>query len=108
MGVVILRRIGKGQSPFRAGRDHLHHVLIAAGMLPGTAVLLIHAIALALATAGFAAWRAGVPDYVMFYGFIALLGGSYALSWRWRRVIRRVRRWKHSLMARSSDKIASS
>jgi UDP-GlcNAc:undecaprenyl-phosphate GlcNAc-1-phosphate transferase len=49
MGVVILRRIGngKGQSPFTAGRDHFRHVLIATGMPPGTAVLLIHAIALA-------------------------------------------------------------
>ena len=43
MGVVILRRIGngKGQSPFTAGRDHFHHVLIATGMPPGTAVLLM-------------------------------------------------------------------
>jgi UDP-GlcNAc:undecaprenyl-phosphate GlcNAc-1-phosphate transferase len=92
MGVVILRRIGKGQSPFRAGRDHFHHVLIATGMPPGTAVLLIHAIALTLATAGFVAWRLGVSDYWMFYAFVALLACSYALSWRWRRVIRAVRR----------------
>jgi UDP-GlcNAc:undecaprenyl-phosphate/decaprenyl-phosphate GlcNAc-1-phosphate transferase len=92
MGVVILRRIGKGQSPFRAGRDHFHHVLIATGLPPGTAVLLIHAIALALATAGFIAWRLGVSDSWMFYAFIALLAGSYVLSWRWRQVIRAVRR----------------
>ena len=108
MGVVIVRRIGKGQSPFTAGRDHLHHVLIATGMPPGTAVLLIHAIALALATAGFVAWRLKVSDYWMFYAFMALLAGSYALSWRWPQVIRRVRRWKRSAMARSSVKIASS
>ena len=108
MSVVIMRRIGKGQNPFTAGRDHFHHVLIATGMPPGTAVLLIHAIALALATAGFVAWRLGVSDYWMFYAFIALLAGCYALSWSWPRVIRRVRRWKRSATVRSSDKIASS
>ncbi|MEX0958169.1 MAG: MraY family glycosyltransferase [Burkholderiales bacterium] len=92
MGVVILRRLGKGKSPFSAGRDHFHHVLIAAGMPPGTAVLLIYAVALALGAIGFYAWHAGVPDYWMFYGFLALLAGCYALSWRWVRIVRSVRR----------------
>ena len=92
MGVVILRRIGRGQSPFRAGRDHFHHVLIATGMPPAKAVRLMLALALALAATGFAAWRADVPDYVMFYAFIALLAGSYAISWRWLRIVRWVRR----------------
>jgi UDP-GlcNAc:undecaprenyl-phosphate GlcNAc-1-phosphate transferase len=92
MGVVIGRRLGRGQSPFRAGRDHLHHVLIAAGLPPGTAVLLMHAIALALAAVGFFAWRAGVPDFVMFYAFLVLLAGSYVLSWSWPNLVRRVRR----------------
>jgi UDP-GlcNAc:undecaprenyl-phosphate GlcNAc-1-phosphate transferase len=92
MGVVILRRIGRGQSPFRAGRDHFHHVLIAAGMRPAVAVLFIHAIALALAAAGFVAWRAGVPEAAMFYAFLFLLAASYLLSGRWRWVIRRIRR----------------
>jgi UDP-GlcNAc:undecaprenyl-phosphate GlcNAc-1-phosphate transferase len=94
MGVVIGRRIGRGHSPFKAARDHLHHVVIAAGLAPGTAVLLIHAIAVALAAIAFVAWRAGVPDFVMFYGFLVLLAASYLVSWKWRRVLRIVRRWR--------------
>jgi UDP-GlcNAc:undecaprenyl-phosphate GlcNAc-1-phosphate transferase len=47
MGVVIARRLGRGQSPLRAGRDHFHHALIATGVPPSTAVLLIHALVLA-------------------------------------------------------------
>ena len=90
MGVVILRRAGRRQSPFRGGRDHFHHVLIATGMPPAMAVLLM--LALTLAAAGFVAWRAGVPDYVMFYASIALLVGSYAISFRWLRIVRWVRR----------------
>ena len=88
MAVVIARRIGRGQSPFKAGRDHLHHVLIAAGLTPAVSVLAILSLALGLGAVGFLSWRAGVPDYWMFYLFIALLLSCYALSFRWRRIIR--------------------
>ncbi|HUF21589.1 MAG TPA: MraY family glycosyltransferase [Burkholderiales bacterium] len=107
MGVVILRRLGKGKSPFSAGRDHFHHVLIAAGLPPGSAVLLIYAIALALGALGFFAWRAGVPEYWMFYGFLALLGACYALSWRWVRVIRFSRRRRRHLQTGVAAKVTA-
>jgi UDP-GlcNAc:undecaprenyl-phosphate GlcNAc-1-phosphate transferase len=90
MGVVIARRIGRGQSPFKAGRDHLHHVLIAAGLAPAVAVLAILALSLGLGAAGFLAWRAGVSDCLMFYVFIGVLAGSYLLSFRWRHIIHRI------------------
>ena len=96
MAVVIVRRISRGHSPFRAGRDHLHHMLIAAGMSPGTAVLLVLLLALVFAATGFFAWRTGVPEPWLFYGFIALLVISGAVSWRWPRIamyVRRRRRW---------------
>lgn len=55
---VIIRRIGRGQSPFRGGRDHLHHLLLDKGWSPRqiiglTAVLgtAFGAIALFLNTA---------------------------------------------------------
>ncbi len=108
MGVVIVRRLSRGQSPFQAGRDHLHHVLIAAGLPPHTAVLGIHALALALGAAGFLAWRTGVPQHWMFYGFLALLAASCALSWKQRRLIRCIRRWKRRAAAVPSSRIAAS
>jgi UDP-GlcNAc:undecaprenyl-phosphate GlcNAc-1-phosphate transferase len=96
MGVVIARRLARGHSPFRAGRDHLHHMLIAAGMSPGAAVLLVLFLGLALAATGFFAWRAGVPEYWLFFGFVALLVLSSVLSWRWPRLARRFRRRQRS------------
>lgn len=109
MAVVILRRLGRGHSPFRAGRDHFHHMLIAAGLPPGVAVLLILALALALASIGFFAWRARVPEYWLFFGFLGLLAVSYALSWQWLKIARslrrRQRRWA---AAASSNRIAAS
>lgn len=92
MGVVIIRRVARGHSPFRAGRDHFHHMLIGAGMPPGRAVLLVLLLALALAATGFFAWRAGVPEYWLFYGFIALMAISSVLSWHWPRIAIRLRR----------------
>jgi UDP-GlcNAc:undecaprenyl-phosphate GlcNAc-1-phosphate transferase len=92
MGVVIFRRVARGHSPFRAGRDHFHHMLIGAGMPPGRAVLLVLLLALALAATGFFAWRAGVPEYWLFYGFIALMAISSMLSWHWPRIAIRLRR----------------
>lgn len=108
MGVVIVRRLSRGQSPFKAGRDHFHHVLIAAGLPPQTAVLIIHALALALGAAGFTAWRAGVPQHWMFYAFIGLLAACCALSWKQRRFVRHIRRLKRHAAARSSSRIAPS
>ena len=92
MGVVIVRRLGRGHSPLRAGRDHFHHVLIATGMPPGTAVLVILALGLAFASFGFVAWRAAVPDYVMFYAFVVLFAASYGFSRHWVRIVRWLRR----------------
>lgn len=93
MGVVIVRRLVRKQSPFTAGRDHLHHVLIAAGLPPAVAVLAILALSLGMGAIGFLAWRAGVADYLMFYAFVAILGISLPLSWQWRRILRRCKRW---------------
>lgn len=92
MAVVIIRRLSRGQSPFRAGRDHFHHMLIAAGFSPSTTVLIILALSLALAAGGFLAWRAGMPQHLMFYAFVALLAVSCMLSWQWKRLVRRLRR----------------
>ncbi len=108
MAVVILRRLIRGHSPVRAGRDHFHHMLIAAGILPGAAVLVVLSLALALAAGGFVAWRAGVPESLLFYVFLVMLGFSCALSWRWTRIARHLRRRWRWARAASSNRIAPS
>jgi UDP-GlcNAc:undecaprenyl-phosphate GlcNAc-1-phosphate transferase len=69
---LMLRRIQKGESPFHPGRDHLHHVLLRVGYTEGQVVLFIHALAVILGLVGFFGWRFGVPDAVLFYGFVGL------------------------------------
>jgi len=61
-----------GQSPFRADRTHLHHVLIDLGMPVGRAVALILLISFVLAAAGVAGWALRVQEHHMFYTAMAV------------------------------------
>jgi UDP-GlcNAc:undecaprenyl-phosphate GlcNAc-1-phosphate transferase len=42
---AALRRLRRGLSPFSADREHLHHLLVAAGFSHRTAVLILYALA---------------------------------------------------------------
>ena len=97
MGIVIVRRLLRGHSPFRAGRDHFHHMLIAAGMPAGVAVLVVLLLSSLLAATGFFSWRAGVPEYWLFAGFVGMLLFSAALSSRWTRIAMYLRRRRRAV-----------
>jgi UDP-GlcNAc:undecaprenyl-phosphate GlcNAc-1-phosphate transferase len=89
---LMIRRVLKGRSPFEADREHLHHILQRAGFTPGQTVFIVYALALLLAGVGVAGWWLGVPEYVMFYGFMALYGlYFYAVLHAWK-LMKRVRR----------------
>ncbi|MBE0622358.1 MAG: undecaprenyl/decaprenyl-phosphate alpha-N-acetylglucosaminyl 1-phosphate transferase [Burkholderiales bacterium] len=65
--VCMSRRLLRGQSPFRADRTHLHHILIDLGLPVARAVALILLLAFVLAGMGVAGWALRVPEHVMFY-----------------------------------------
>jgi len=89
---LMIRRVRKGRSPFDADREHLHHILQRAGFTPGQTVAIVYALSLLLAAVGVAGWWAGLPEYVMFYGFIALFGlYLYGVLHAWK-LMKRVRR----------------
>jgi UDP-GlcNAc:undecaprenyl-phosphate GlcNAc-1-phosphate transferase len=98
----MIRRVLKGRSPFEAARNHLHHILQRAGFTPGQTVAIMYALALLLAATGVAGWWLGLPEYVMFYGFMALFGVYlYGMVHAWK-LMRRVRRL-HDRMARAGS-----
>ena len=70
--VCMVRRMLRGQSPFRGDRTHLHHILIDLGMPVARAVALILLLAFALGSAGIAGWALRVPEHVMFYTAMAV------------------------------------
>ncbi|MBW4061340.1 undecaprenyl/decaprenyl-phosphate alpha-N-acetylglucosaminyl 1-phosphate transferase [Candidatus Saccharibacteria bacterium] len=53
---AVTRRIAKGKSPFRADRQHFHHLLLDAGLSQRQAVLTLYAVATVF---GLVALRAG-------------------------------------------------
>jgi len=83
---VTARRLREGRPPMAAGRDHLHHLLRARGMSVARVALLETALAAAMGLAGVTGWRLGVPDWIMFAGFIvAGLTYHHAIRIAWQR-----------------------
>lgn len=76
---LLVRRALRGRSPFRADRRHLHHILLALGVSPGRTVAFLVLLALVLGAAGLAAEAQKVPEFVMFYLYMAGLVG-YAVA----------------------------
>lgn len=78
MAAIMMRRIKRGASPFEPDREHLHHIFQRLGFSPFMTTLSIFCLSAVLAAVGVIGDLIGVPDYMMFYGFIALFIGYYA------------------------------
>ena len=70
---VMLRRVLRGKNPFAGDREHLHHLLLNAGLTIPQTVAVIAALSVAFGAIAVAAERYGVPAYRMFYVYLALL-----------------------------------
>ena len=62
----FVRRALRGKSPIRAGRDHVHHVLLRGGFRTREKLVILSGIQTLYAIVGITGHFAGVPDYVMF------------------------------------------
>ncbi len=68
---LLVRRALRGKNPFHADRRHLHHIVHALGLSSGQTVAVLVAASFALGALGIAAESAGVPQYTMFYAYMA-------------------------------------
>lgn len=73
MARVMFVRMLRRTSMFDADREHLHHFLLARGVPHHLAAAIVITASAASGALGFGAWRLGVPDWAMFYAFVALL-----------------------------------
>lgn len=90
---LMIRRLLKGVSPFTPDCEHLHHILQRAGYSHGQTVFIVHLLALLMAGIGIAGWQMGVPEYVMFYAFMALFAlYTYGVlhAWMLMRTVRKL------------------
>ena len=73
MWAIMLRRVMKGQSPFMADRDHLHHIFLRAGFSHRATLNIMSLIAVLFACVGILGHVYQVPEWVMFAGFMLIL-----------------------------------
>jgi UDP-GlcNAc:undecaprenyl-phosphate GlcNAc-1-phosphate transferase len=72
MGVVMLRRLFSGRSPFAADREHLHHILLRRGLSDTATTSILLVAAVITAAVGLAIWKYRIPEALGFYGIIAI------------------------------------
>ena len=69
---VMYRRIRLHQSPFQAGRDHIHHQLMNFGFSPKKTLLILIFFSMTLAGVGVLCEIKEVPEPIMFFGMLVL------------------------------------
>lgn len=84
---LIARRLTRGQSPFRADREHMHHLMLDAGFTPTQLTLTLTAINLLLGLAAAVALRLKAPQPSLVLAFVALCLWYFWLTTRRERAV---------------------
>lgn len=85
MAAIMIRRIKRGDSPFKPDREHLHHIFQRLGLGPRQTLAAICLIATLYAGFGIYGEMTKMSEAVMFYTFIAcFVVYSLLLSYVWR------------------------
>ncbi|MEI8611150.1 UDP-N-acetylglucosamine--undecaprenyl-phosphate N-acetylglucosaminephosphotransferase [Enterovibrio sp. Hal110] len=85
MAAIMIRRLRRGDSPFKPDREHLHHICQRAGLNPTQTLAAICALALIFATFGIVGENTNIPEYIMCIAFVGTFGLYFlALSHIWR------------------------
>lgn len=85
MTAIMIRRVRRGDSPFKPDREHLHHIFQRLGLGPRQTLIVICMIALAFASFGIYGENANLPEVVMFSLFIVcFVGYATTLAYVWR------------------------
>ncbi|MCQ0983657.1 undecaprenyl-phosphate alpha-N-acetylglucosaminyl 1-phosphate transferase [Vibrio cholerae] len=93
MAAIMLRRIRRGDSPFKPDREHIHHIFQRLGLNPLQTVLAISLIAASFAAYGVLGEICNLSEAFMFYSFlICFVIYAILLNYVWR-VTRFVRTW---------------
>ncbi len=80
MARVMFLRLLRGTSLFEADRGHLHHLLLARGHSVAATTWILIGGTVITGAIGVGAWKLGIPDWAMFYVFLALLAAVLGLA----------------------------
>ena len=85
MAATMIRRIMKKKSPFRADREHIHHIFQRIGFSPSQTLVIICSAAFCFMMIGIIGEWNGVSEAKMFVGFLCLFGiYFYCFSHIWK------------------------
>ncbi|WP_036829061.1 UDP-N-acetylglucosamine--undecaprenyl-phosphate N-acetylglucosaminephosphotransferase, partial [Photobacterium sanctipauli] len=85
MATIMVRRIRKGQSPFKPDREHLHHICQRIGLSSGASLVVICSMASLMAAIGIWSDMNDVRESVMFMSFLAVFAVYFfVISHIWR------------------------
>lgn len=76
---VTVRRLARRRSPMSPDRDHIHHILMRRGYSPRAVLAMLVAANALMAGIGTALWRLGVPDWWIFWSFLAVCAIYFAI-----------------------------
>ncbi|CAI2453743.1 UDP-N-acetylglucosamine--undecaprenyl-phosphate N-acetylglucosaminephosphotransferase [Serratia ficaria] len=79
MVTVMVRRLLRRQSPFRAGRDHLHHILMRRGLNARQALGMSTMLAVTLACVGICSEVLQLKESLLLVAFLLCFGGYFAM-----------------------------
>jgi UDP-GlcNAc:undecaprenyl-phosphate/decaprenyl-phosphate GlcNAc-1-phosphate transferase len=85
--VLIVRRLKLGQSPFRADRNHIHHLMLDAGFTPTRAAFTLAAFSCACGLLAAIASRAHISHNYLLGAFFVMCGIWYWITSRRARAI---------------------
>lgn len=75
---VMIRRLVAGKNPMHPDRQHLHHLLMQAGLSHGQTVALLLALAALMSALAVAAWLAGVSEQILFIAYLTFAAAYLA------------------------------
>ncbi|WGY48440.1 UDP-N-acetylglucosamine--undecaprenyl-phosphate N-acetylglucosaminephosphotransferase [Vibrio sp. ABG19] len=105
MAAIMIRRIKRGDSPFKPDREHLHHIFQRLGLSSRQTLLAICTIAVGFAAFGIYGETADISEATMFYTFIAtFLIYTTLLSYVWR-ITSAIRRWRYGQQSSRRDQL---
>lgn len=85
MVAIMIRRIRRGESPFKPDRDHLHHIFQRVGFTSKQTLFAICSISALYAGVGIYSDIAQVPEYIMLIAFVVCFGVYFTLlTYIWR------------------------
>ncbi|MFE8148809.1 UDP-N-acetylglucosamine--undecaprenyl-phosphate N-acetylglucosaminephosphotransferase [Brenneria goodwinii] len=106
MVTVMIRRIRRGDSPFKSDREHIHHILVRSGLTPRLVLTMIVSVAVLFAAIGIISERNGVSESIMLGMFLLAFAGYFWATPRIWRVLMWLRRVSHNRQSTLMNRMA--